>query len=88
MLKRSFKVGMNMNYDDFVADNITAFRRNTGKSPLYLYVGKQEFQQLNNSKLMCLDMNYYDKETKLQGGRFFMGLKVMEVIQTSHFNIA
>ena len=74
--------------NDFVADSITAFSRSTGNSPVYIYVGNQEFQQLMNSELMQFNGRYYDKETGLYGGRFFMGLKVMKVNQSSHFNIA
>lgn len=76
-----------MKYDDFVSDNIRSFIRSTGKQPIYIYVGTQEFQQLMNSELMQFNERYYDKETKLCGGRFFMGLKVMQVMQSKHFNI-
>ncbi len=58
-----------------------------GMKAKYLYVGNEEYTTLKNSGVMELNASYYDKETKLIGGRFFKGLKVMRVNQIKHMNI-
>ena len=77
-----------MSIDDKVLDAQRRYIGSTGRNANYIYVGDEEYQEMMNSELMQLNAKYYDKETKLIGGRFFAGMKVIRVRQSKHFNIA
>tara|TARA_R110000765_G_C18781210_1_gene591392 strand:- start:546 stop:782 length:237 start_codon:yes stop_codon:yes gene_type:complete len=77
-----------MNIDDKILDEQRRYIGSTGRHANYIYVGDNEFQEMMDSELMQLNAKYYDKETKLIGGRFFAGMKVIRVQQSNHFNIA
>ena len=77
-----------MNIDDKVLDAQRRYIGSTGRNANYIYVGDKEYQEMMTSELMQLNTKHYDKETKLIGGRFFAGMKVIRVQQSNHFNIA
>ena len=77
-----------MNIDDKILGEQRRYIGGTGRNANYIYVGDNEFQEMMNSELMILNVTHYDQETKLIGGRFFAGMKVIRVQQRTHFNIA
>ncbi len=76
-----------LNIDDKVLGAQRRYIGSTGRSANYIYVGDKEYQEMMTSELMQLNTKHYDKETKLIGGRFFAGMKVIRVQQNNHFNI-
>jgi len=77
-----------MSINDRVLDAKRRYIGSTGRNANYIYVGDEEYQEMMNSELMKLNATHYDQETKLIGGRFFAGMKVIRVQQRTHFNIA
>lgn len=76
-----------MDIVNYIRNAKDGYTRKTGRNPTTIYLGHEEFKELKNSDDLKLNAHYYDEETKLNGGRFIFGLKVIEVNQSSHFNI-
>tara|TARA_R110002049_G_scaffold302035_1_gene494559 strand:+ start:113 stop:349 length:237 start_codon:yes stop_codon:yes gene_type:complete len=77
-----------MNIIDKVVDETRGITRRTGRRVTTVYLGEAEFNELQDiERGMEFRKDFYCKHTKKYGGYFCAGLKIVRVLETTHFQV-